>query len=205
MSLQFLKGTSDQLQLFYENHLYYQTRPNYWACKDNFCSVTLKTAKNEENELVVAKAPNFRHNDNQINNDDYLCRKAIKEIKDRILKEVDTLPRAIFDQEIRRLQTEHKMDPATISILIKPYAYYQNTFQKKRAKVRPKSEKTTTIELPATSDSTTSPIQDCESKLLMINPKKRKNRFSFISKVAEESSGSETEESEKRGYKKMLL
>ena len=81
MSLQFLKGTSDQLQLFYENHLYYQTRPNYWACKDNFCNVTLKTAINDENKLEVVKAPTLRHNDNQISNDDYLCRIAIKEIK----------------------------------------------------------------------------------------------------------------------------
>ena len=138
MPLQFLKGTSDQVQLFYENHLYYQTRPNYWTCKDNFCNVTLKTGKTEANELEVVKAPTLRHCDNQINNDDYLCRIAIKEIKDRILKEVDTLPRAIFDQEIRRLQTEHKLEPATIATFIKPYASLQSTFEKKRAKVRPK-------------------------------------------------------------------
>ena len=131
MPFEFLSGNTDKPQLYFDHYLWYRLRDNYNGCIDPSCSARISTLNGE---LKEPNKPLPKHRHEAISRDEFKIRKHFPVIKKRIEKEIHTWPSLIFDEEIVKLQTEQHVSKEAIAEYIKPYSYYQSSFEKRRAK-----------------------------------------------------------------------
>ena len=121
-----------------DNHLWYRLRDNYFGRIDPSCSARISLLNGE---LKDQNKPLPKHRHDAISGDEFKIRKHFPFIKKRIEMEIHTWPSIIFDEEIVKLQTEQKVSKEAIAEYVKPYSYYQSSFEKRRAKKQTKMPK----------------------------------------------------------------
>jgi len=62
-------------------------------------------------------------------------------IKERVRTELHTWPSVIFDEEIKKLQTEQDISPESIGLYVKKYDSYKSCFDAIRSSNKPKMPK----------------------------------------------------------------
>ena len=137
MAFQYLNGITGQKQLYFDDHLWYNTRarPNYWSCTEPGCGSHLTT---NDDKLKDESKPLPKHSHDPISLEEFRIRRHFSVIKKRIETEVHTFPSEIFEDEIIKLQVDHGVSAEAIGEYVRPYAFYKSGFEKMRSKNKPK-------------------------------------------------------------------
>jgi hypothetical protein len=85
-------------------------------------------------EMKIDKTPTLQHFHNPIQNEDFLCRKALQHMKHRVETEPHVFPSVIYSEEVEKLQTVHKLSTEFIAEYLKPYNRFKGTFEKRKKK-----------------------------------------------------------------------
>ena len=136
---QYLGGINDGEQLYFDGNICYKIRDNYWKCSS--CKARLSTKGKIKVDLRLKNVfePLPKHLGHEpVSEEEYKIRRHFFIIKQRISTEIHVWPSTIFDEEIKKLQTEQKILKLAIATYVKPYAYYKSGFEARRAKTKPK-------------------------------------------------------------------
>ena len=92
MSLQFLIEKTGKNQLYYQNHLFYKTKSNYWQCIQNNCRASVTTSGITENDEAIRPANNETvihfDTDHKVVLGEYICNKALSTMTIRAYNEI---------------------------------------------------------------------------------------------------------------------
>ena len=109
-------------QLYFDYHLWYLIRPNYWGCTK--CRTYIST---NGNELKNKDLPLPTHSARTLTSpNEFKIKQHLEVIKDRVAKEVHTWPSIIYDEEIVKLQTLQKLSAETVALYTKGYSHYKS-------------------------------------------------------------------------------
>ena len=89
--------------------------------------------------MKIDKTPTLQHFHNPIQNEDFLCRKALQHMKHRVETEPHVFPSVIYSEEVEKLQTVHKLSTEFIAEYLKPYNRFKGTYEKRKKKMVIKS------------------------------------------------------------------
>ena len=121
--------------MYYDYHLWYFIRPNYWGCTK--CRTYIST---RGNELKNKDLPLPTHSAHTLTSpDEFKVKQHLEVIKDRVAKEIHTWPSRIYDEEIIHLQTKQGVSAEAIALYTKGYSHHKSCFDAIRAKNKPKN------------------------------------------------------------------
>ena len=141
MSLKFILGNNGKKQLYHNYYTYYKTnKTNYWICTHKKCSATITTSGDNENDQIL-RLPTVSHLHTGVIPTEALIKNTLAIIRKRIDTDLEKYPSEIFNDEFNKLQKEHKLTAEEIAEFRQPYRYYKSSFEKRRAKKRPKIPK----------------------------------------------------------------
>ena len=138
MTLEVIIGNTGKEQLYVDENLYYRIRGSdvnnaYWSCIFPQCNVSVTT----KNGVILRKSLFGHIGHEDVCRDDFLCRKTVHRIKERVRDELNTFSSVIFNEEVVRLQAVHGVKAEAVALYMKPYSYHKSTFDKIREKIRP--------------------------------------------------------------------
>lgn len=127
----YLVGNTGKEQLYYDFHLWYKVRANYWRCSTPGCNSFLSTNGDSLKHPNKSPPPHLHE---ATSPDEFKIKKHLNcVIKERVRNEIHTWPSLIFNEEVKRLQNEQNISAQAIAMYLKPYSNYKSGFDAIRA------------------------------------------------------------------------
>ena len=129
--LSYIVSSKGEQHYWFDGHLYRHQRENQWRCIQKDCNGRFKIKKNSKNEdeITDERSP---HGCKPVMYEEFLCKKALNRMKDRVKDEVHTAPSDIYTQECNRLVEFDKVPRAIVGLYIKSSSHYKSKFMKLR-------------------------------------------------------------------------
>ena len=136
----YLLSSKEEKHVWFESHLYRNQREYQWRCIQKECNGRFKTVKNSKGEEEIFVDRNS-HNCSPITYEDFMCKKALTRMKERIKAELHTSPCTYtynpYTQELDNIVAVGKIPRSIVGSYIKSFQYYKNTFMKLRKRLKP--------------------------------------------------------------------
>ena len=117
-------------QLYFDNHLWYFIRPNYWRWTEcrRYISSRGNQIKNKDLSLQTNSALSLT------SPYEFNVKQHLEVIKDLVAKEIYIWPIIIYHEEIAQLQTNQELSAEAIALYTKGYFHYKSCFDAIMAK-----------------------------------------------------------------------
>ena len=136
ITLSYFLNSKGEKNSWFKVHLYRNQRDNQWRCLQKDCNGRIKTFKNLKGEEEKSEE-RLPHNCSAITYEEFMCKKALNRMKERIKDEIHTAPSDIYTQEIDKLVELREVPRAIVGLYIKSYQHYTSTFIISRQGLKP--------------------------------------------------------------------
>ena len=119
----------------YQNH-----REHQWRCIVKGCNGRFHTIKSHKEEEMIDRPSS--HSCESVTREEFLCKRAITRMKDRVKTELHVDPSKIYTEEQERLVRVDKVPRSQVGLYIRKYQSYKSTFLKLRHGLKPQLPQT---------------------------------------------------------------
>ena len=133
--------------IWFEGNLFQKHRENQWRYIGNGSYGRFHTIGTKDKEKLLDET-HSGHCCKPVTYEEFLCKKALSRMKDRVKTELHVAPSTIYTKELDALvaaglkDPTKIIDPAVVGLYIREYAYNKCTFLKSRIGLKPQIQPT---------------------------------------------------------------
>ena len=134
--MNYLSSSKGEKHIWFEGYFYQNHRQHHWRCVSKGCNARFHTIGSQKEEEIIDQPTS--HSCKPVTLEEFLCKRAVTKMKDRVKDEQHVPPSEIYKEELVRLVKEHNIDQSIVDHYIRKYDSYKSTFLKLRIRLKTK-------------------------------------------------------------------